>query len=166
MERLPDGVTAVDEAVVAGHETRAVGGEVNSQVVQVIDGTETLLRSLVDPDALLGVEGGNAVQGGVHVARADGVHADLVTGPLGGEGLGELDDTSLGRVVTRLLLWVVDDGSGHRGDIDDRAASLRLDHLLTDSLGDEEGAGDVDVDETAELVVVVRLGLDIGARAC
>jgi hypothetical protein len=32
---------------------------------------------------------------------------------------------------------------------------------LADSLGNKEGAGDVDVDETTELVVVIGLGLDV-----
>lgn len=164
MKRLPDRVTAVDEAVVAGHEARTVGGEVDGEVVEVVNGTETLLRGLVDPDALLSVEGGDTVERGVHVAGADGVDADLVTGPLSGEGLGELDDAGLGGVVARLLLRVVDDGARHGGDVDDRAAGLGLDHLLADGLGDEEGTGDVDVDEATELVVVVDLGLDVGTN--
>ena len=86
-----------------------------------------------------------------------------MTGPLGGEGLGELNNTGLGGVVTRLLLRVVDDSAGHRGDVDDGTASLGLDHGLTDGLGNDEGAGDVDVDETTEHVVVIDLGLDVGA---
>lgn len=163
-KHLPDGVAAVDQAVVARHEAGTVGGEVHGQVVEVVDGTETLLRGLVNPDALLSVKSRNTVEGGVHVAGADGVHANLVTGPLGGEGLGELDDTGLGRVVTGLLLRVVDHGAGHGSDVDDRTTSLSLDHLLADGLRDEEGSGNVDVNETTELVVVVRLGLDVGTR--
>jgi hypothetical protein len=160
-KRLPDGIATVDQAVVAGHEAGTVGGEVNGKVVQVVDSTETLLRGLIDPDALLGVKSGDTVERSVHVARADGVDANLVTGPLGGEGLGELDNAGLGGVVTGLLLRVVDHGTGHRGDVDDRTAGLGLDHLLADSLGNKEGAGDVDVDETTELVVVIGLGLDV-----
>lgn len=34
-----------------------------------------------------------------------------MAGPLGGEGLGELDDTGLGGVVAGMLLRVVDDGA-------------------------------------------------------
>lgn len=160
---LPDAVTAIDEAVVARHESGAVRREVNGEVVEVVDGAETLLWRLIDPDALLGVEGGHAVERRVHVARADGVDANAVAGPLGGEGLGELHDAGFGGVVARLLLWVVDDRTGHGGDVDDGAASLQFDHLLAHGLGDEEGAGDVDVDEAAELLVVVGLGLDVGA---
>jgi len=162
--RLPDGVTAVDEAVVSGHEAGSVGGEVDGQVVQVVDSTQALLRSLIDPDALLGIESGNAVEGSVHVAGADRVDTNLVAGPLGGEGLGKLDNTGLRGVVAGLLLRVVHDSAGHGGDVDDRPASLSLDHLLADSLRNEEGSGDVDVDETTELVVVVGFSLDIGAR--
>jgi hypothetical protein len=159
--RLPDRVTAVDQAVVAGHEAGTLRGEVDGQVVEVINVAETLLGGLVDPDTLLGVKGGNAVEGGVHVTGGDGVDTDAVTGPLGSEGLGELHNTGLGGVVAGLLLRVVDDSTGHRGDVDDGATSLGLDHGLTNGLGDDEGASDVDVDETTEHVVVVDLGLDV-----
>jgi hypothetical protein len=162
-DRLPDRVTAVDQAVVAGHEAGTLRGEVDGQVVEVVNIAETLLGSLVDPDALLGVEGGNTVEGGVHVAGRDAVDADAVAGPLGSEGLGELDNAGLGGVVARLLLRVVDHSAGHRGDVDDRAASLGLDHGLADGLGNDEGTGDVDVDKTTEHVVVVDLGLDVRA---
>lgn len=160
---LPNAVAAIDEAVVAGHEGRAIRGKVDSEVVEVINRAETLLRGLVDPDALLGVKGGDAVEGRVHVAWGDGVDADVVASPLGSEGLGQLNDAGLGGIVAGLLLRVVDDGTGHGGDVDDGAALLGLDHLLADGLGDEEGAGDVDVNEAAELLVVVDLGLDVGA---
>jgi hypothetical protein len=83
--------------------------------------------------------------------------------PLRGEGLGELYHASLRRVVARLLLRVVDDSTRHGSNVDDRAAGLRLDHLLPNSLGDEEGSGDVDVNQTTELVVVVCLSLYVGA---
>ena len=160
--RLPDRVTAIDEAVVAGHETGSVGGEVDRKVVEVVHGTEALLRGLVDPDALLGIEGGDAVQSSVHVTGRDAVDTDVVAGPLGGERLSELDNAGLGGVVARLLLRIVDDGSGHRSDVDDRAASLGLDHGLADGLGHDESAGDVDVDQATEHVVVVHLSLDVG----
>ena len=161
--RLPDRVAAVDQAVVAGHETGTVRGEVDSQVVEVINVTETLLGSLIDPDALLGVQSGNTVEGGVHVAGRDAVDTNAVAGPLGSEGLGELDNAGLGSVVAGLLLRVVDDSSGHRGDVNDGSAGLGLDHSLANGLGDDEGTGDVDVDETTEHVVVIDLGLDVGA---
>ena len=109
--RLPDRVTAVDEAVVAGHEAGTVGGEVDGQVVEVVNVAETLLGGLIDPDALLGVQGGNTVEGGVHVAGRDAVDTDAVTGPLGSEGLGELDNAGLGGVVAGLLLRVVNDST-------------------------------------------------------
>lgn len=39
----------------------------------------------------------------------DAVNTDVVLSPFSGQGLSELDNTSLGSVVARLLLWVVDD---------------------------------------------------------
>jgi hypothetical protein len=124
------------------------------------------LRGVVHPNALLGIKSRNTVESSVHVSRRDGVDADVIASPLGSEGLGKLDDSSLGGVVARLLLRVVDDGTGHGGDVDHGATTLEFDHLLTDSLSDEEGSGDVDVKQTTELLRVVGLGLDVGAERC
>ena len=82
--------------------------------------------------------------------------------PFGGEGLGELNHGGLAGVVARLLLWVVDNCAGHGGDVDDAAAVAKSHHLLCHSLCDDECPGDVDVQQTAELVVVVGLGFDVG----
>lgn len=163
VNRLPEGVTTVNEAVVASHVAGTRRGEVDSKVVEIMNSAETLLRGIVHPDALLGVKSRDTVESGVHVSGRDGVDADIVASPFSSKGLGELDDSSLGGVVTALLLRVVDDGTRHRSDVDHGATALELDHLLTDSLGDEEGTGDVDVEETAELLRGVGLGLDIGA---
>lgn len=64
---LPEGVSTVDDTVVSGHESTAVTGKVDSQVVEVVNGTETLLWSVVDPDTLLSIESWDTVEGGVHV---------------------------------------------------------------------------------------------------
>jgi hypothetical protein len=163
---LPQGVTTVDEAVVASHVARTRRSEVDSKVVEVVNSTKALLRSVVHPDALLGVKSRNTVKGGVHVARRDGVDADVVASPLSSEGLGELNDSGLGGVVAGLLLRVVDDGARHGSDVDHGAASVELDHLLADSLSDEESAGDVDIEKATELLRVVGLGLNVGAGSC
>lgn len=63
------------------------------------------------PDLLLGVESWNVVEGGVHVTGGNAVDPDVELGPLSGQRLSELNDTSLRGVVTRLFLWVVDDSS-------------------------------------------------------
>ena len=163
---LPQGVTAVNKAVVTSHVAGTRRSEVDSEVVEVVNSAEALLRSVVHPDTLLSVKSGNTVESGVHVAGRDGVDANVVASPLGSEGLGELNDSGLGGVVAGLLLRVVDNGARHRGDVDHGATSLELDHLLTNSLGDEESAGDVDVEKAAKLLRVVGLSLDVGAGAC
>jgi hypothetical protein len=62
-----------------------------------------------------------------------------------------------------LLLWVVDDGAGHGGN-QDNGAGLVLGHQgTTNGLGHHEGAGQVDVDQTAPHLEVVGLSWDIGA---
>lgn len=164
--RLPQSVPSVDKTVVAGHVAAGRGAEVDGQAVEVVDGAEALLGGVVDPDTLLSLEGRDAVEGGVHVAGGDSVDPDLVAGPLGGQGLCHLDDGGLGGVVAGLLLRVVDDAARHGGDEDDGAAVLGVDHVAADGLGDQKGAGDVDVEKTAELLGVVVLGLDVGAGVC
>ncbi|KAI7245805.1 hypothetical protein KC365_g38 [Hortaea werneckii] len=53
--------------------------------------------------------------------------------------------------------------AGHGGNVDDVAALSSLDHLVADGLRDQEGAGDIDVDEVAELPMVVCLCRHVGA---
>lgn len=161
--RLPNRVTTVDQAVVASHEAGTVGGQVHGEVVEVVNRAEALLGGLIDPNALLRVKGWDTVKGSVHIAGGDRVDADVVAGPLRSERLGQLYNAGLGGVVARLLLRVVDHGAGHRGDVDYGTASLGLDHGLADGLGNDEGASDVDINEATELVMVVGLGLDVGA---
>lgn len=159
---LVQAVATVDEDVGTSHEAGRVGAEEDAKAVELIDFTQAVLGGEATPDLLLGVEGGNTVEGSVHVARGDGVDTDLVLGPLSGNGLAELDDTSLGGVVAALLLGVVDNGAGHGGDEDQAAGLASGHHGAADGLGHEESASEVDVDETAEHGGVVGLGLDVG----
>ena len=163
---LPESVATVDEAVVASHVRRTVRCEVDGEVVEVVNGTEALLRGVIDPDALLSLEGRDTVEGGVHVAGRDGIDANAVASPLSGERLRELDNGSLGSVVARLLLWVIDNRAGHGSNVDDAAAGAETNHLTADGLVDQEAAVHVDVDETTELLDIVGLSLEVGAVKC
>lgn len=158
---LQDGVAAVDGDVGAGHEAGGVGGEEDTEAVEVVDGAEAGLGRQRAPDLLLGLEGGHAVQGRVHVARGDAVDADVVLGPLGGERLAELDHAGLGRVVARLLLRVVDDAAAHRRHEDDAAGLLRRHHGAADGLAHEERAREVDVDEASEHLRSVKVSTGV-----
>lgn len=62
-----------------------------------------------------------------------------------------------------LLLRVENAVAGYGGDEDDGSAALVLDHVPAAGLGEEEGAGEVDVEESAEHVGVVGFGFDVGA---
>lgn len=152
-----------DVLTASSHVRRTVRGEEDGKVVELVNVSETLLRGVVNPDPLLSVKGGDTVQCGVHVTRRDGVDTDAVAGPLGGERAGELNDSGLGGVVARLLLRVVDDRSGHRGDEYHRNWVLDLNHLLGDSLSDQESSSDVDVDETTEHLGGVGVGRNVRA---
>ena len=48
------------------------------------------------------------------------------------------------------MLWVEDARAGDRGEEDYGAAGAVVDHVLAAGLGDEEGAGEVYVEEAAE----------------
>lgn len=154
---LQDSVATVDSDVGTRHETRGVGGEEDTETVEVVDLAEAGLGRHGAPDLLLGLEGGDAVEGGVHVARGDAVDADIVLGPLGGEGLAELDDTGLGGIVARLLLRVVDDAAAHGRHQDDGARLLGIYHGASDGLAHEEGTRQVDVDEASEHLMVASM---------
>lgn len=155
-------VTTVDEDVGAGHEAGRVGGEEDAEAVELVNATQAVLGGEGLPDLLLGLEGRDTVEGSVHVTGGDAVDTDVVLGPLGGDGLGELDDTSLGGVVAALLLGVVDNGARHGSNEDDATGLAGGHHGAADGLGHEEGTSKVDVDETTEHGGVVGLGLDVG----
>jgi len=147
----------------SSHVRRAVRGEEDSKVVELVNISETLLRSVVNPNPLLSIEGGDTVECGVHVTGGDGVDTDAVASPLSGERTSKLNDSSLRGVVAGLLLGVVDDGSRHGSDEDHGHGVLDLDHLLGDGLGDQEGSGNVDVDETTEHLGGVGVGRNVRA---
>jgi len=100
---LPERVTTIDDVVSSSHESRGVGSQEDGKTVQVIDGTKTLLRSLVNPDTLLSLKSWNAVECSVHVTWGDGVDTNLVASPFSGKRLGHLNNGGLGGVVARLL---------------------------------------------------------------
>lgn len=155
-------VTTVNDDVGTSHEAGGVGSEEDAEAVELVNSTQAVLRSQGLPDLLLGLKGGDTVEGGVHVTGRDAVDTDLVLGPLSSDGLGELDDTSLGSVVAALLLGVVDDGARHGGDQDQAARLASGHHGAANSLGHEEGTSEVDVDQTTEHGGVVSLSLDVG----
>ncbi len=156
--------TYVDNTVAARHKRRSVRSEIDGQVIQLVDIAESILRRHGRPDFLLRVKGRDAIQRRIHISRRDTVDPDIVLGPFRSERFPQLDDGRFRRVVTALLLGVVDDGARHRCDEDDRAAVAGRNHGAAACLGHEEGAGDVDVDEAAELFRVVILGLDVGTE--
>jgi hypothetical protein len=162
LTRLVASVTTVNDAVGASHKLGGVRGKEDAETVELVDVAQAVLGGQGLPDLLLGVEGGDSVEGSVHVTGGDAVDTDVVLGPLGGEGLAELNHTSLGGVVTALLLGVVDNGTRHGGNQNDGAGLASGHHGATDGLGHEEGTVKVDVDETAEHGGVVCLSLDVG----
>lgn len=60
-------------------------------------------------------------------------------------------------------MWVVDNGARHGGNQDDGSGFVGSHHSLTDGLGHEERAVQVDVNKTAPHLVVVLLSRNVGA---
>ena len=85
---------------------------------------------------------------GQHVAGADRVRLNAVCGPFGGHGPGQHLDAALRDRVGR------DGGAGElarqRADVDDLAAAAR-DHPLRRLAADDEGAGEIRVDDLLPL---------------
>lgn len=158
---LVKGVTTVNDDIGAGHEAGSVGRKEDAEAVEIVNGTQTLLGSQRLPDLLLGVKGRDLVQGGIHVTGGNAVNTDVILGPLGSKRLAELNDTSLGGVVARLLLRVVDDGARHRGNKDNGAGLASGHHGAADGLGHQERAVEVDVNETTEHGSIILLGRNV-----
>lgn len=87
-----------------------------------------------------------------------------MTGPFGGQGFPELDHGRFGRIVTALFLRVVYDRAGHGRNEEDGAPCSGPDHVASAGLRDEKRAGQVDVDQAAELVDFVVFRFDVGAE--
>jgi hypothetical protein len=95
------------------------------------------------------------------LTRGDAVDTDIKLGPLSSKRLAELDDTSLGCIVARLLLRVVDNRSGHGGNQDDGARLASSNCSTANSLGHHEGASQVDIDQAAPHLEIISLSGDV-----
>lgn len=93
--------------------------------------------------------------------RGDAVNTNVVLGPLSTQRLAKLDNTSLGGVVAGLLLGVVDNGSRHGGNQDNGSRLAGSHHGLADGLRDQEGSGQIDVDQASEHDMVIGLSGDV-----
>lgn len=102
------------------------------------------------------------IQRRIHVPRRYRVDPDAMLRPFRRQGLAEMDDGGFGGIVGALFLRVQDAGAGDGADEDYGAAAAAGDHVAGAGLGDEEGAGEVCVDESAENLWVVVLGFDVG----
>lgn len=92
------------------------------------------------------------------LTRGDTVNTDIKFSPLSSERLAELDDTGLGCIVARLLLRVIDNGSGHGGNQDDGARLASSNCSTTNGLGHHERASQVDINQAAPHLEIISLG--------
>ena len=75
-----------------------------------------------------------------------------------------MDDASFGGVIARLLLRIIDNRAGHGCNENDGSRSLLPDHLTANGLRDEEGAVNVDIDESSEFLGGVVFSRYVGAE--
>src|SRR5690606_39567153 len=86
---------------------------------------------------------------GSDAARCDTAYADAVPGPFRRPDHGHGGDAGLGGGVVGLPHVA---GPGDRGNVDDQALALQLDHLGGDLAGAQEDPGQVDVDHRLPLI--------------
>ena len=141
-------VNVEDQAV---DEVGSLGGEEDSGAAQILGLAPALGRGLGNDELVkrmtaavgLDLTQGCGLRGG-DVAGSDAVALDVVLAVLGGDVLGQHLQTALGSGVGGDSLAA--QLAHHGADVDDLAAAL-LDHIGNDSLGDDEGGVQVNVDD-------------------
>lgn len=98
MVRLREAVTAIDDDVGTGGVRGGIGGQVQEGTLELVGLALTTHGDLALPD-VLGLLGNEVGDLGGHVTRRDGVGTGEGN-PLDGEGAAEVNDTSLGGIVT------------------------------------------------------------------
>lgn len=98
---LPRGMSAVHAQVAAGHEAAGIAQQEHSGAAVLLRAGQTAQHVLLGPliTTLGEVKEELFHHGGDDVAGGDGVDADVVLAPLGGEVATELDDSGLACVV-------------------------------------------------------------------
>src|SRR3954453_10728984 len=138
-----DVAAAVDVDGGAGEVGRVLGGQEGDHGGNLFCGGVPAQR-----DA--GVDGGFLLVGaahadvGVHGAGGDGVDGDAGGAEFAGQGLGEAQDGRLCRGVRNLAEDAAAALGGYGGHVDDPAPAVP-DHARQECLGDQVGAGGVDV---------------------
>ena len=100
---LPSSVASIDSQIRAGHEAAGIADEEDASAAVLLGRAEAAEHVLGGP---VGAALGELLEqlldhGRDDVARRDGVDADAVRAPLGGQVAGELDDGGLAGVVGR-----------------------------------------------------------------
>src|SRR5690606_30974420 len=131
------GLAAVDDVRGAADEAAQRRGQVADQGADLRRVGDPAGGDLGDPAAQrLRVVQDGALRLGGEGAGGDGVHLDVVPGPLGGQRLGEPDQGALGGGVDREAALAADAGDGR--DVDDLAGAL-ADEDLPAGAGEQGG---------------------------
>lgn len=160
---LWESVTTVDTELSTSHIAGSLGEEVDGSAGEILGLTHATLGNLGSPGLVEVRTGSNdlAGHGSDHVARGDAVNTDLLGSPLDSEGSSHVADGSLGDVVRSLGLRNVDDSTGHGTDENDGALGIVGHSVLSNSLGPEVGASDVDIEDSLEAVMRIVLSGDV-----
>ena len=138
---------AVDVESVPGDVAGGVGGEKEDGGGYVGVGTVAGEGDLGENGGLLGfVE--FVSHGGLDETGGDGVDGDAAGGELACQGLGEADEAGFGGGVVGLAGGA--DFADNGGDVDD-ATGAGFHHGRDDSLGEQEGAGEVGAEDVIEV---------------
>jgi len=142
-------LAAVDDEGLAGDIGGGFAGEEEERGSDVFDAAGAAERDVAVDEVADEFGGIDFLRHGrLDVAGADGVHADAEVRELEGHGAGEHEDAALGGVVVGVAGFAVD--GVFAAHVEDDAAAAGG-HEAGGGLGDEEEAGEVDVEDLAPL---------------
>lgn len=104
-------------------------------------------------------------QSSEHIARANAVNTDIMTGPLHSERSSKVAYSSLRGVVRSLGLGNINDSAGHGADHDDAPGRLPLHQVLSNINGEKVCAVDIDTPQLLHTVEGVVDGLEVLGEA-
>jgi len=141
----------IDDAIVmieAIHRELAAGRSTGTAVTEAL---KSLRRPLVAATMTVIVVFGVG-DFGLHVARRDGVDAHSLARPFGGEGFCQVMNRRFRDAISRVPLGAIDNESGYRPAIDDRASPARH-HLTADDLARHPNGVEIDVEDAPPIRV-------------
>lgn len=162
----PQQFAAIDDEEAAGHVAAGVAGEVEGKGADFFGAAPAAhgdaggdfafeFGAFADP-AFVGI--------GEEGAGGDGVDGDAVHGPVGGDGFGEHGQGTFGGLVAAAAHGLAGPEGVDGGDVDD-ATPFARDHRAADAFGEDEGLGEIEIEDALPVFEREILGGCVDATA-